>query len=307
MPILPEPDPFADELLPPADLGLEAFQAQRLFRETHQAETASVRRFLADPTKVARARQHYKTYDRAERIPLDLPVEPLTMALQEVIERRQTVREFDPDRPLSLRELSRLLWLVAGLKEGDSGARHYPSPGALYAHEIYVANLRIEGLAPGFYHLNVRDRCLERVSGGDALARLPDLIASSELEGARRAGAGIFLTAVFERLTQKYGRRGWKFCQFETGCLLAGVYSVATASGLGAWPIGNIIEDELLPALGIDGVHEGFMTSVFVGWPMATTSALRDPLVQTNKKFSLIRLICERGAAIFSSRGRRKS
>lgn len=306
MPILPEAEPFADDLLPASDVGLEAFQAQRLFRATHRDETASVRHFLADRGRVERSRAHFKTYDRAERVPLELPVEPLTMSLQEVIERRHTEREFDADRPLSLCELSRLLWLVAGLRDGDPGRRNYPSPGALYSHEIYVANLRVEGLAPGFYHLNVRDRCLERVSSVDAAGLLPELIASNELAGARRAGAGIFLTAIFERLTQKYGRRGWRFCQFETGGLLAGFYSVATAAGLGAWPIGNIIEDELLPVLGIDGVHEGFMTSVFVGWPARKTEPSATPL-QTNKKFSLMRLIWERGAGIFSSRGRRKS
>src|SRR5262249_42879809 len=65
---------------------------------------------------------------------------------------RRSIRAFDPARSISAVELSRLLFLTAGITDGGArGLRAQPSAGALYPIETYAMVLRVDEIAPGIY------------------------------------------------------------------------------------------------------------------------------------------------------------
>ena len=97
------------------------------------------------------------------------------------IGRRRTVRSFGAT-PLTLLELSRLLWAAGGLTasfitpQGQEFYRAAPTAGALYPVETYVVVNKVDGLEPGLYHY--------RVAGADILER-PIVEGSHSLEQLR--------------------------------------------------------------------------------------------------------------------------
>ena len=75
------------------------------------------------------------------------------MPLIDVIRRRRSRRAFD-DVPLSLEEMSFLLWATQGVRQppfAGHALRTVPSAGCRHAFETYLCVLNVRGLAPGIY------------------------------------------------------------------------------------------------------------------------------------------------------------
>ena len=73
-----------------------------------------------------------------------------------ILEERRSVRQYS-EQPLSLAELSFLLWCTQGTKKivgrsKKAAFKTVPSAGARHPLECYVAVQRVEGLEPGLYH-----------------------------------------------------------------------------------------------------------------------------------------------------------
>ena len=97
-------------------------------------------------------------------------ISPIAKLLQE----RHSVRSFDDRRPITLVELARFLDSTARVLSrwnsrvdlGDArpvvayAARPYPSAGAGYELELYLAVDKCEGLARGFYHYDAGGHAL---------------------------------------------------------------------------------------------------------------------------------------------------
>ena len=84
------------------------------------------------------------------------------IGLEEAIRRRRSRRDFLDD-PLSMEELSFLLWATQGLQPGNppgGNFRTVPSAGCRHALESYVAALRVDGLAPAIYRYLPLDHAL---------------------------------------------------------------------------------------------------------------------------------------------------
>jgi hypothetical protein len=97
--------------------------------------------------------------------------------LRLAIEARESVRRY-AETPLSLAELSYLLWCTQGVK-GVQGSyatfRNVPSAGARHALECYLLLNRVEGLQPGLYRFLALEHVLVAVDLepgiADAVAR----------------------------------------------------------------------------------------------------------------------------------------
>lgn len=145
-------------------------------------------------------------------------------------------------------------------RDPASGRRGVPSAGALYPLELYVLAFRVEGAAPGAYHVDPIGRSLAR------LGPLPDL-AGVFVDPAvtEQAAALLVVTALFRRSRCKYGLRGYRFALLEAGHLLQAVLLLAAATGIDALPLGGFYDGELERALGVDGVDESVLYAAAVG------------------------------------------
>lgn len=80
------------------------------------------------------------------------------MSVEEAIAKRRSVREYATD-PITLADLSQLLWAAQGLTDARKRRRASPSAGALYPLEFYVVvrERGIAGLPAGIYHYSPED------------------------------------------------------------------------------------------------------------------------------------------------------
>jgi SagB-type dehydrogenase family enzyme len=239
----------------------------------------------------------YKFYSYAPVIGLPAPA-PITdndpaPDVWTCVSRRRSVRSFGAT-PISLLELSRLLWASAGITasyiapHGQDFYRAAPTAGALYPIETYVVANRIEDLEPGLYHYRVAGMdILERpiVEGSHALEliRSGDLrkeVAAAALDQpfCAKAGAVFLWTAVFARSEWKYGQRAYRYMYLDSGHMAAQLSLAAVAQGLGSCAVAAFYDDEINAFLGVDGETEGILYMTAVGRPARPAGAARsDP------------------------------
>lgn len=193
---------------------------------------------------------------------------PLAMPLGDAISARCSTRHFGAGG-LTLPQLAALLHAAYGMIRDNTfvpyppRTRAVPSAGALYPLEIYLHGARIEGLAPGLYHydpsrgalhvLDERDRSRELA----AATLFPDHVAG--------AAVVIFVTAIFQRATWKYGDRAYRYTLLECGHLAQNVGLAAAALDLAAFPLGGFFDREIDDLLGLDGVGHATLYMVCVG------------------------------------------
>ena len=192
------------------------------------------------------------------------------LSLWEAIAGRRSCREF-ADEPIDAGELAALLEAAYGVTQArESEERRHvlplravPSGGALYPLELYVAALRVDGLAPGLYHFDPLKSALavarDSLSADDVagLSTYPEIVAASAAE--------LFVAAVFGRTRFKYGIRGYRFALLEAGHVGQNVVLTATALGLGAVPLGGYYDRLTDEFLGLDGVNESTLYTLAVG------------------------------------------
>ncbi|MBI2446387.1 MAG: HemK family protein methyltransferase [Parcubacteria group bacterium] len=182
----------------------------------------------------------YKEYPCSSKIILPNPAPLPTKTIEDVLCRRKTERNFSK-KPLSKEILGRLLYFSAGLISKTVGAanefrRFYPSGGARYPIEIYIANFTPGELDAGVYHYNVRNHILEKLSFSSAEKIKHALF----YDFAKDAAALILLSFVGERTTKKYGNLGYKLGMIEAGHIGQNIYLVGTALGLGTLALGGM-------------------------------------------------------------------
>ena len=89
----------------------------------------------------------YKTYPDSAKVVLPPPEVDNPATLDELLNERKSVRRFRPE-PISLAQLSYLIWASGGIQRTEQGYefRTAPSAGALYPIETYVVANRVRDL-----------------------------------------------------------------------------------------------------------------------------------------------------------------
>lgn len=206
----------------------------------------------------------YKTYVGVEPIPLPPAGDLRGLHTEEAIQQRRSVRDYS-GQPMTLEELSRLLYYTGGINTERWGhkLRAAPSAGALYPIEVYPVVHRVEGLEPGLYHYAVGDHALELLQAGD-LQR--EIVRHGLMQGfLGEANVVLVLTAIFQRLRWKYRERTYRYALLEAGHLGQNVYLAATSMGMGACAVGAFLDDDLNNMLGVDGKEEAVIYMLAVG------------------------------------------
>ncbi|MGD2075190.1 MAG: SagB/ThcOx family dehydrogenase [Gammaproteobacteria bacterium] len=170
----------------------------------------------------------------ADTVRLPTPTRAGEVSLEELLATRRSLREY-PDAPLTLEELGQLLWAAQGFTH-PRGLRTAPSAGALYPLELYVVAGDVQALGTGVYHYEPRDHQLVKIGAGDARSRLA--AAALSQTWVREAPVVVVFAAIYERTTQKYGRRGRRYVHMEVGHAAQNLFLQAGALGLATVVVG---------------------------------------------------------------------
>jgi SagB-type dehydrogenase family enzyme len=144
-------------------------------------------------------------------------------------------------------------------------ARPYPSAGAGYELELYLAVDKCEGLARGFYHYD---------AGGHALVPIGDRTHELEalLVGAQFAMGAPAVPQIVITIAARFGRMSWKYSSIayslilkDVGVLIQTLYMMATDMGLGGCAIGSANIDLFAKMTGIAFHVEGPVGQFAIG------------------------------------------
>jgi len=175
------------------------------------------------------------------------PVMDGEYSLESVIRYRRTVRDFN-DEPLSIEEISQLLWAAQG-KSNPRGYRTAPSAGALFPIELYVVS------DVGLSHYDPEDHSLTLIHEGDLRARLCKAALSQKM--IFKAPVTFVFAVVYKRVEVKYGpARTPRYVHLEVGHAAQNLLLQAVSLDLGATAIGAFEDERVRSLLGIPKDHE---------------------------------------------------
>lgn len=174
------------------------------------------------------------------------------VSVEEAIFRRRSTRRYRQS-PLTLEEVSQLLWAAVGKTvDGISGpTRAYPSAGAAHPLEVYLVVGDVTGLASGVYRYYWSDHTLRKVIDRD----IREDLTSAALRQSMILDAPISMVfvAVFERSTVRYGQRGEiRYVPMDAGTAFQNVHLQAQALGLGTVIIGAFSDEGVKEILSLD-------------------------------------------------------
>ncbi len=180
-------------------------------------------------------------------IKLPPPAHDGNMSVEAAMLNRRSIREYS-EGPLTLREVSQLLWAAQGIA---GPGRTAPSAGALYPLEVYAVVGNVEGISPGVYKYRPGGHELFKAIEGDKRGALCD--AALGQASVKNGALDIVIAGVYERTTGKYGESGIKYVHMEAGHAAQNVYLQATSLRLGTVSIGAFSEDGVRKAIGMRG------------------------------------------------------
>ncbi|MEV6771203.1 SagB family peptide dehydrogenase [Nocardia sp. NPDC051030] len=215
--------------------------------------------------------------------PIALPVPDLSTlratdpTLTAVIEDRHSTRSFDDTTPITLAQLSELLYRTARTRSVESTpdgterpSRPYPSGGSVHELELYPVVRHVAGLAPGMYHYDSFDHALRLVAPADspAVQRLVKTT-SATLTEAAEPQLVLLISARAGRAMWSYEQVAYANTLKHVGVLLQTLYLSATAMNLGAVAQGFSDTAAFTTATGVNELEECNVGSIIIGTPAA--------------------------------------
>ncbi len=189
-------------------------------------------------------------------LPVPADIEVVAIDLRRAIEGRTSVRRY-ADTPLTLAELSYLLWCTLGVREKGSSytLRTVPSAGARHALETFLLINRVEGLTPGLYRFMALEHQLAELNLSPNMA---DQVTGGCLgQGFVQASAVTWMwVAVPYRMTWRYGQRGYRYLHLDAGHVCQNLYLSAESVGCGVCAIAAFDDEQMNALLGLDGVEQ---------------------------------------------------
>ena len=202
-----------------------------------------------------------KPYDKDARridlIPAGQWKNLLHVDLYAAIANRQSRRMF-LQQPLSLEEISFLLWATQGLRgrvTAGHSFRTVPSAGCRHALETYLAVFRVSGLEPGVYrYLPLSHQLLFEYSEDQLAGKLVEAVFGQSFAG--RAAVTFLWTAVPYRMEWRYGAAAHKVIALDAGHVSQNLYLACEAVGTGTCAIAAYDQQKIDALLRLDGEEE---------------------------------------------------
>jgi SagB-type dehydrogenase family enzyme len=219
-----------------------------------------------------------KPYPKGAKLIALVSPEDLTvgkMPLIEAIKRRRSHRKFT-EEPLTLEELSFLLWATQGIttKETLSPStlsrgtfRTVPSGGARHPFETYLLINRVNKLQPGLYRYLPLE---SKVCFLYADAKLTEKVHEACYEQYVKNSAVTFIWTVIPYRTEwRYDIISPKIIAQDSGHLCQNLYLACEAIGAGTCAIGAYDQEKMNLVLRVDGKEEFAIYVAPVGKPSA--------------------------------------
>ncbi len=170
---------------------------------------------------------------------------------------RQSRRSFTAG-PLSLDELSFLLWATQGVRQRVApGAelRTVPSAGNRHALETYLAVLRVGGLPPGIYRYLPQEHQLLHVADEEQMPqKLADATLGQTFVG--RAAVVFIWTTIPYRMEWRYGLAAHKVIALDAGHVCQNLYLACEAIGAGTCAVAAYHQQLMDRLVQVDGNDE---------------------------------------------------
>jgi SagB-type dehydrogenase family enzyme len=182
-------------------------------------------------------------------------VETANISVAEAVRRRASHRRF-ADSPVTLGELSYLLWATQGVRKHTEKAsfRTVPSGGARHPFETYLFCSRVEGLEPGLYRYLPFDHALCWHGPIDQMdSKLDEALLNHHFGGA----VDFVWAAVPYRSEWKYDFESLRLILLDAGHVCGHLYLACEDVGCRTCAVGAYDQDGLDALIGLDG-HEEF-------------------------------------------------
>jgi SagB-type dehydrogenase family enzyme len=179
------------------------------------------------------------------------------MPVGEAIAFRESVRQYKPD-PLTLEELSALLWATQGVRclvSSESALRSVPSAGARHALETYLVVNRVETLPAGLYRYFPFEEKLAQLTLDDNIGRK----AAAACFGQNFIAASavtFFWTAIPARMEWRYDLAAHKVIAIDAGHVGQNLYLACQSIDAGCCAVAAYDQSACDQLLGVDGEEE---------------------------------------------------
>lgn len=179
------------------------------------------------------------------------------ISLIRAIANRESRRQYS-DEPLTIEELSFLLWATQGIRRRiDAGhaLRTVPSAGCRHALETYLAVANIAGISQGLYrYLPVEHQLLLEYADEGMRQKL---VATSFRQRFLEEAAVTFIwTAIPYRMEWRYDRAAHKVIAIDAGHVCQNLYLACEAIDAGTCAIAAYDQEAIDGLVGVDGEDE---------------------------------------------------
>jgi SagB-type dehydrogenase family enzyme len=185
---------------------------------------------------------------KSETVLMKLPAPQLDgpISVEKALSERRSVRTYK-DEPLSLAEVSQILWAAQGVSDSASGKRTAPSARAMYFLDVYLISGNVTDLSPGMYRYISGGHQLETIMEGDAKAKLFEAAGQASIKSAP---AALVITGQSDRATDP----AWMY--LEAGHAAQNVYLQGVALGIGTVVMAGFKPDEVKEAMNLPENHK---------------------------------------------------
>lgn len=183
--------------------------------------------------------------------------------LSALIRERKSIRNFN-DAPLSLEELSYLLWATQGVRKVSKAGtvlRNVPSAGNRHSFETYLSVLHVVGLDQGVYrYLPLSHALVFEYAPENQAETLSSACLGQDFGGY--APVTFLWTCVLYRTEWRYAEASYKVIALDAGHVCQNLYLAATAIDCGTCAIGAYLQGEVDQYLRLDPEEE---LTVYIG------------------------------------------
>jgi len=183
---------------------------------------------------------------KMENIKLPAPKYDGSVSIEKALLERRSIRTYK-DEPLTLADVSQILWAAQGITDPKTGHRTAPSAMALYLLEVYLIPGNVTGLPMGLYQYQPQGHELVKIAEGDIKTKLFQGVGQAPI---KNAPAVLVITGISERSKNS----NWMY--LEAGHAAQNVYLQAVSLELGTVVMAGFKDEDVRKALNLSSQEQ---------------------------------------------------